>query len=182
MSESPISPALSPWFEVVPIPIWPLSLLPQQATSELSRSAQVKPSPAVIWVAVLPDGRATWTRLSPISPGWSPMVVVDSIPSWPCALDPQQVTVPSTNRMHVWSQPRAREAGADVADEWLAAIMGSPSPISSGESPMSEVLPVPSCPWLLSPQQVMSWLSRMAQVCLWPASMCSIVLPVGRGR
>ena len=47
---------------------------------------------------------------------------------------------------------------------------------------MNEVLPIPSCPWLLSPQQVISSLSMIAQVWLWPASISTTVLPEGRGR
>ena len=64
--ESPISFGESPWSEVVPMPSCPFELSPQQATSALSRRAQVKSSPAVICTAVLPVGRETCTRLSPI--------------------------------------------------------------------------------------------------------------------
>ena len=115
--ESPISFGESPWSEVVPMPSCPFELSPQQATSALSRRAQVKSSPAVICTAVLPVGRETCTRLSPIPPGWSPTDAVEPMPSCPWELSPQQDTVPFEKRRQVWSQPSAMDAGEEVLVE-----------------------------------------------------------------
>ena len=88
------------------------------------------------------------------------------MPSWPWELSPQQYASPLENRAQEWSQPMAKETGVAEDREGVIEVMVEWSPISSTESPMNEVLPIPSCPWLLSPQQVISPLSRIAQVCL----------------
>ena len=80
---SPSSEGSSPSFDVPSFPSLPSAPSPQQARLASSRMAQVTPSPAAMDVAVLPDGRSTSSRSSPISPASSPMSSVLPIPSWP---------------------------------------------------------------------------------------------------
>ena len=121
--ESPISPELSPWFEVVPIPSWPWELSPQQVTSPLSRMAQEKSIPAVICCAVLPVGSSTAAMLAPISPESSPTSEVLPIPSWPWELSPQQYASPLENRAQEWSQPMAKETGVAEVTEGVIEVV-----------------------------------------------------------
>ena len=78
-----------------PMPSWPLSLSPQQATLRSSSNAHVWLYPALIATAVRPLPRSTVARSSPISPDASPALpeVVFS-PVLPSPLLPQQRTLP----------------------------------------------------------------------------------------
>ena len=148
---SPISFAPSPTLAVVSVPSLPLSPQPQQTRPPLSRTAQVECSPAEICTAVLPLGRSTKSRLSPISPAWSPMELVLPMPSSPYVFDPQQATSPSTHSRQVWLWP---------ADTWeipSPPLRGrSTSMDSEPESPMVSVDPMPSLPSDPSPQHLNS--------------------------
>ena len=80
---------------VVPSPIWPLPLLPQQATAPAASSAHVCPFPTAMLVAV----KVPWT-----STGIALSVVVPS-PSPPPQFMPQHITLPSARMAHEWSNP-----------------------------------------------------------------------------
>ena len=116
------------------------------------------------------------SRLSPISPAPSPMSVVESNPSCPLSLPPQQDALQLSQTTQVWSQPSAmlsivRPVGTLVTAKLL--------PISPVASPRWSVSPRPSCPLELSPQQIRSSLSMTAQVWLFPASIIVACRPVG---
>ena len=170
-------PEPSPTFVVDSIPSCPKSFNPQQNALSFPLSstiAQVNPSPAVIALAV--PGRSRKSRLSPISDAPSPISVVESNPSCPLSLPPQQDTLPLSQTAQVWSQPNAilstvLPVGALVTSKFV--------PTSPDESPLLSVSPRPSCPLLLSPQQIRSLLSMTAQVWLFPASSIVAVRPVG---
>ena len=137
-------------------------------------TAHVKPSPAVICVAEY--GRVANPRLSPISDAPSPMSVVESSPNCPLSFPPQQETLASSQMAQVWSQPSARLSTVLPVGTLVTAKL---VPISPAESPLLSVSPRPSCPLLLSPQQIKSLLSITAQVWLFPASSIVAVRPVG---
>jgi len=79
----------------------------------------------------------------------------------------------------VWSQPSASDATV-VPDG--RSTSAKPSPTSSYPSPRKVVFSVPSCPWVLSPQQPRLPSSKSAQVWFQPASICATYRPVGNGH
>src|SRR5450756_2184673 len=70
---------------VVPLPSWPLLLLPQASTWPVEVSARLL-SPAAMAVTVVPEGRLTATGVL--------LLVVVPLPSWPWPLEPQASTWP----------------------------------------------------------------------------------------
>ena len=109
--ESPISFGELPWSEVVSCEL-PVRVVPQQATSALSRRAQVKSSPAVTGPA---RRQGDLHEAVPHPPG-SPTDAAEPMPSCPWSVL-QQDTVPFEKRRQVWSQPGARTWGGGAVEE-----------------------------------------------------------------
>ena len=83
-------------------------------------------------------------------------------PSCPNSLEPQHRTEPSSNTVHVWYEP------AETPTAFLPSGMDD----FSG-SRLGVLDPSPSCPLLLSPQQLTEPSSRIAQECDAPDVICS---------
>src|SRR5262245_39069454 len=113
----------------------PKTVLPQQRTVPLASNAQVWNDPDAIATAVVMPVTATGMRLS--TPA-APM----PLPSCPLSLVPQQRTVPSNSSAH-----------EKLAPAVTATAVGR-SVTSTGTITRASVLvPLPSCPTLLEPQQ-----------------------------
>ena len=84
-------------------------------------------------------------------------VVVPS-PNCPLELYPQQATEPSSSIAHVWSSPAAIQT----------AVRPAPSEAVCVGVSLSVVVPSPSCPYELSPQQATEPSSRITQLWKFP--------------
>src|SRR5215207_1865258 len=81
------------------VPAPSIAPFPQHITRLVVWMAQVKPSPAEIAVKVSPHPHATGIGQSEGS------ALVEPIPSWPCALPPQQNAARSVVMPQLWSAP-----------------------------------------------------------------------------
>src|SRR5579871_1077897 len=132
---------------VVPAPIWPWLLLPQQRIAP-ALMAQVCPRPVAIAVTFASPGTAT---------GCARLVVVPS-PSWLLALLPQQLTDPSVR-------------SAQACCQCAASARTSASPCTGvGGRGAADGAPSPISPSLSSPQQVTVRSASSAQVNPAPAA------------
>src|SRR5688572_22158421 len=111
---------------VVPSPIWPKPLSPQQRAkvwsepgSSLTR-AQVWKSPAVICTGLSePPMLCTCTGTS--------LLVKLLRPSWPLVPKPQHHTVLSLLRAHVWRAPAVISTTLVSGEKWVGSLSGSGS-------------------------------------------------------
>jgi hypothetical protein len=138
---------------VVPSPSWPLSFRPQQYTAPPVVRAQVCDSPATTPAipdrVPLPPTPTTWT-------GVDEFPVVPS-PRRPSAPLPQQNTAPEPFTAQACSVP-SPSAVIPVR------VPEPPTPTTWTGVAESVVVPLPSCPLLLRPQQYMAPESSTAQV------------------
>src|SRR5690349_4052242 len=135
---------------LVPSPICPLELSPQQSTWPVVRRAQLCSAPPVTSTAG--PGSVTAT-------GTSAFVRVPS-PACPASLRPQQTTLPPARTAHPWRYPSPRN-------------VASVSPVTGpGVPPVPGVAPLPSAPSMFEPQQSTAPDARRPQPVDPPASIC----------
>ena len=108
------------------------------------------------------------------------MLAVLSVPSLPCDPLPQQASSPfpvhgSFRTAHVISSPALICVAILPSGKSTKERLPFISPPSS---PMVSVLPIPSCPYVLSPQQAISPSSQSTQVCLFPTETCESPCPL----
>ena len=134
---------------MVLLPSWPEVPQPQHLTPPAARAAQVWLSPAAIAVTPL---------VRPVTSTGTLDWVVVPLPSWPLRLLPQHLMPPVVVRAQVWLSPATIAATPLVRPETLTGV--------------SELLvvPLPSCPVALSPQQRTPLAAVRAQVWLLPAA------------
>jgi hypothetical protein len=135
----------------LPSPSCPTVLSPQQLTVPAIVRAQVKPKP----------GATSATPVSPLTTTGDPESTVSPLPSAPPTFEPQHRTVASSST----AQVRLLPTPIDTAESMPATAVGAPS-----SPPM---VPLPSCPSKLSPQQITCPPSVSAHVWLFPAASCT---------
>src|SRR5262249_37267359 len=118
---------------LVPLPSWPLWLLPQASTVPFDRSASMCPQPADSWVIPLPAATMLTGRVTGEVEG--------VLTSWPMLLSPQPQTEPSVPRTAPVHSPAVTPAMYTV-----------PIPVIRSGVRWSTSVPSPSCPWSLAPQ------------------------------
>src|SRR6185369_10930724 len=143
-------------FDVPPSPSCPLALAPQQRTLPSARRPHVWACPAA----------SATTPSSPVMRVGTFFGVLLPSPSWPMLLSPQHATVLSARTAHVWSAPTAISRAVT-----LPAI-----PDTARGVLLSSVVPSPSWPKLLLPQQRAVPSARIAQV--WSNPVRSLTVPV----
>jgi hypothetical protein len=116
-------------------------------------------------------------RLTGSMPEADAMLFSLSLPSCPYRPLPQHLTLLSSIMAHVRSSP---------ADTYLAVLPapssanGSASPMVPAACPCCWLFPIPSSPYVLSPQHLSLLLLSTAHACLDPADTCLAVMPVPR--
>src|SRR5207249_4229317 len=122
---------------VVPSPSWPLLLSPQQYAAPTVVMPQVFRNPALTAAKVSPPETAAGVEL----------LVVVPLPSWPWLFSPQQYAAAALVTPQVWP---------NAVSYRLALSVWKTSPPETGTGTgvaLPVVVPLPSSPSLLSPQQ-----------------------------
>lgn len=135
--------------DVVPLPACPESLLPQHVTAPAARRAHVWSKPAATSTAPATPEMSTGAGSNASSPA-------RSVATCPRRFPPQQRTAPSSTTAHACSCPALRRDAPDA-------------PSTGAGSGRSAVVPSPSCPSALRPQQDASS-GCSAYVCVPPAA------------
>ena len=123
------------------LPSWPLVLPPQQYAAPALDSAQVELVPELTWVRVTPDSTpevdtATGTLL----------LLTVLLPSWPLEFMPQQYAAPLLPSAH------SLRLASEVI--WVMLIPASTPDVDTATGvPLAVVVPLPSSPSALRPQQ-----------------------------
>ena len=149
---------------ICPLPSSPQVLLPQHETVPLSWSAQVCASPVAM--AVASSTPATWTGAEEDSPS-----LFCPLPSCPAVLLPQHEMVPS--------RLSAQECPLLASSPPAAMAVASSMPVTGTGTSESSLVPLPSCPCSLLPQQAISPVCCRAQVWLLPAATAIASLSEG---
>src|SRR5580704_15163995 len=102
----------------------------------------------------------------PVTGTGSGRLLIDPLPSWPLLFCPQQRTWPLSRTAQVCWAPDAIATGSITMGTSVGCVMGC---IVDPEEPLALL---PSCPWLLSPQQ---WTAPavIAQVCDRPVAIAT---------
>lgn len=110
---------------VVPVPSWPLALLPQQRTPPEVSTAQVWVPPAetdTTPVSGVPAALSTFAGVA--------RCVVEPSPSRPLAFEPQHMAVPSVSRAQVCTVPAVTTVGAALAASTLVFELDPPAVVT----------------------------------------------------
>jgi hypothetical protein len=150
---SPSAPTGSGESSIVPLPSWPPVFSPQQRTRPLASNAQLWARPETS--AVAPEIPETVTGRGDET--------IEPSPSWPAPLLPQQRTEPATRA----------QLNASPADSPVAAPPRSTTSIGDSMNRKSPLLPLPSWPALLSPQQATRPAAKIAQPLRSPGASCT---------
>src|SRR5437764_14580026 len=136
----------------VPLPSWPERLRPQHFTVPFERRAQV-------WIS--PESMAT-ASVRPVTETGLALGVVEPSPRLPTPLEPQHFTDPVRSRAHVALPWAAAATPFDRPVTATAVVLHADPPQSFGPV----VDPVPSWPYVLSPQHFTVPPERTAQAWL----------------
>src|SRR5690606_14605093 len=159
----------------LPWPSWPLPFSPQHSTSPELNSAQLCSRPRLTWMSLASPGRSSeWTSTVPVTDGGSFLLIplVWPKPSCPRPFSPQHRSSKLVVMAQLWSPPAA------IA----AAPTSTPRSTTLAEtgcslSPIAWLLPSPSWPSLLRPQQRSSLLAKRPQPWKLPSASSTTTPP-----
>ena len=145
-----------------------VGVISQHFRSPLSRMTQACSRPADTATAVRPVPRSIG-----VDEGDKTLLVAAPLPNCPLRSFPQHFRSPLSRMAHVNHPPA----------ETATAVRPVPRSTEAGEcTATSLVPPSPTCPLESRPQHFSSPLSRMTQVCSYPADTARAVRPVYRGQ
>ena len=108
--------------------------------------------------------------LRPVTGTGSARLLIDPSPSWPLPFWPQQRTWPFRRTAQVCWAPAAMATGSMTIGTNVGCVMAPDPPLAL----------LPSCPWLLSPQQRMAP-AVIAQLCDRPVATATTFCSPGTG-